>query len=205
MSSAMCKDNTKKTKNTPVVVSRQPRFGMHKMQKVTGVGLAGGRGSGRISGEDSARCIPPPLLRPTRSPQSGERPGGATTSIIIRWHDEAWPDLTSTRLDLNKTWSRCLTRRLDLSTMIRLIPLLAGAVAAVSSPLDKVSLFEISSVINSPATRSEKLVILVFSIQWYTMDIIWISEIPNHLLNDKTSSSCSLFHDIFSIVWCGGF
>ena len=41
----------------------------------------GGLVEGRITGEDSARCIPPPprLLRPRISPQSGERPGGATT------------------------------------------------------------------------------------------------------------------------------
>ena len=69
-------------------------------------------GEGRISGEDSARCTPPPppLLRPRISPQSGERPGGATTiESIIRWHDESWPDLISdltTRLELrSETWS----------------------------------------------------------------------------------------------------
>ena len=148
---------------------------------------ASGDGEGRISGEDSARCTPPPppLLRPRISPQSGERPGGATTiESIIRWHDESWPDLSSdltTRLELrSETWSLLHDDSTDsFACWCRCCSQLSPRQGTFYSFLG--------------------LFFLRYSIHRYTMDIrgfrkldLAFSQIWNHLLNDKISCSCSL-------------
>ena len=141
----------------------------------------------KISGEDSARCTPPPppLLRPRISPQSGERPGGATTiESIIRWHDESWPDLSSdltTRLELrSETWSLLHDDSTDsFACWCRCCSQLSPRQGTFYSFLG--------------------LFFLRYSIHRYTMDIrgfrkldLAFSQIWNHLLNDKISCSCSL-------------
>ena len=180
-------DNIEKSKNHLLWPARNPCWecGRFNVQDASDDG--GGLVKGRITGEDSARCIPPPppLLRPRISPQSGERPGGATTiESIIRWHDESWPDLSSdltTRLELrSQTWSLLHDDSTDsFACWCRCCSQLSPRQGTFYSFLG--------------------LFFWRYSIHRYTMDIrgfqkldLAFSQIWNHLLNDKISCSCSL-------------